>query len=111
MADELVTTAEDKGKDLIAETLDETIYMALAPLKEAVDRIYWHHQDDQEVVGSLMILERLIRAAEDRLEAFDKGVLEHLGVVGLYHRKLHFVGMDRREYLGAKFTPKASQQA
>ncbi len=109
MADKALTVVADEDKDLVPEYFEETLYFALEPIKVALDRIFWHHQADKEVLGSIMVLERLVMAAEARLEAFDKGVDEHLGRVALVHKRMQYVGIDRREYVGARFTPKTTE--
>jgi len=63
------------------------------------------------VLNSLMILERLVVSAEDRLKEFDAHVQAHHGHVGLRQHKMRFVGMDARRVVGVSFLPKEEADA
>lgn len=110
MADDSVSVAQAEDKELVVEWFEETLYYAIEPLKVAVDRLFWHHQDDTEVLNSLMVLERLIVSAEDRLKEFDTHVQAHHGHVGLLQHKRRFIGMDARRVAGVSFLPKKEEE-
>jgi len=111
MAENSVSAAQAEDKSLVVEWFEEALYHAIEPLKVAVDRLFWHHQDDMEVVDSLMLLERLIVSAEKRLKEFDAQVQEHHGHVGLLQPKTKFPGMDPRRVVGVQFFPKKEPDA
>lgn len=109
MAENSVSAAQAEDKSLVPEWFEEALYHAIEPLKVTVDRMFWHHQEDMEVVDSLMVLERLIVFADNHLRDFDANVRKYHGQVGLLRPKTKYPGMDAREVVGVSFLPKTEE--
>ena len=106
MAIELITANEGSDKHLYVEWSADVLYEALAPLKAAIIRAEHYHQDDTDVLDSLLVLDRLVESAADRLKEFDNTVREHHGEVGVCRAQYGHPRMSPKAIAGVRFRPK-----
>ncbi|MBI4806660.1 MAG: hypothetical protein HY795_15655 [Desulfovibrio sp.] len=102
---QVMPSGADDGDTYVNWFADE-LFQAIEPLRVAIDRMGAYHQDNDAIAGDMMVLERLLEAAESRLKSFDQGIADHFGDVGLYRATYTHPKLSPNTITGVRFCPR-----